>query len=131
MAARSNVVQPRPEKIIRPIMDCVRWLTNILHRGGAEEIRVTRGSPDGKIRGWVEKIVDGTPKRLRFRSVSSSRLAGPVMAKFKIMAKLDFAEKTLPQQGCFKIDLLGIDAVLFEVSTSVSEGIETLTLRKV
>jgi type II secretory ATPase GspE/PulE/Tfp pilus assembly ATPase PilB-like protein len=53
------------------------------------------------------------------------------MARFKIMASLELAEKTRSQTGLFKIKILGLRRTTFEVSTSVSEGIETLTLRKI
>lgn len=95
------------------ILEAFNERASDIHIEPMEDKLVVRYRVDG-----VLHEVPGPPKRLQ----------GPVTSRIKIMAKLDIAEKRLPQDGRIRLNLKGRD-VDFRVSTMPSLYGESVVLR--
>lgn len=104
-----------------PVVKLVSMLILEAFNERASDIHIEPLEDKLKVRYRVDGVmheVPGPPKRLQ----------GSVTSRIKIMAKLDIAEKRLPQDGRIKLNLKGKD-VDFRVSTMPSLYGESVVLR--
>ena len=104
-----------------PVIKLVSLLVLEAFRSRASDIHLEPFAKTFRIRYRIDGVlheVPGPPKRLQ----------GSVVSRIKIMAKMDIAEKRLPQDGRIKLNLLNKE-VDFRVSTLPSTYGETIVMR--
>jgi len=114
-----NPDEPSPEDA--PVVRLVTLIIVNAVRSRASDIHVEPMGNRLRIRYRVDGVcyeVDSPPKRLQ----------GPIIARIKIMARMDMAEKRRPQDGRIKLSLLGHDLDL-RVSTLPAVHGESVVMR--
>jgi len=104
-----------------PVIKLVSLLVLEAFRSRASDIHLEPFAKTFRIRYRIDGVlheVPGPPKRLQ----------GSVVSRIKIMAKMDIAEKRLPQDGRIKLNLLNKEVDL-RVSTLPSTYGETIVMR--
>jgi general secretion pathway protein E len=102
----------------------IRWVNSLMFQAakdGASDIHIRPGERDILVRYRIDGV-------LREAKRAPKKFQAPIIARVKIMAGLNIAEKRLPQSGRIRRKMAGKD-VDMRVETSPTAGGESVTIR--